>query len=64
MEIQFGKNPEITLSVCWNVHKWGGEIALPFSIDWFHNDSITGIATNIAFWFLGIRFGIEIWIWR
>jgi len=64
MEIQFGKNPGITLSCCWNVHSYLGHLSLPFAIEWWHNDCITGVVTDIAIWFLGIRFGLEIWKWR
>jgi hypothetical protein len=64
MEIQFGKNPEITLSCCWNVHSWGGQIALPFTIDWWQGDCRIGYHYDISFWILGIRFGFEIWVWK
>lgn len=64
MEYQFGKNPEFTVSACWNIHLHSGHLALPFTITWWNNDAGTGKNFDIALWIFGIRFGLEIWKWK
>lgn len=64
MVIQFGKNPEITLSVIWNIYSYSGWISLPFSFAWWCQNSKSDFNLDISFWILGLRFGLEIWKWK
>lgn len=62
MEIQFGDNPEYTLSACINFAWYSGELALPFKLSWWNSITADGCKCNdIAITFLCFRFGLEIW---
>ena len=64
MTFQFGDNPEYTISICWNIFSYSGHLALPFTITWWSCDAEIGKNIDIALWFLGLRFGLEIWKWE
>lgn len=65
MEIQLGKNPEFTFSIC-SLHNWySGELALPFKLSWWNSVDTNGYGCyDIAITFLCFRFGLEIWRWE
>jgi len=62
MEIQWGKYPEFTFSICSNFHWWGGEFALPFKLGWWNSVDCVGNRQNdISVTILCFRIGLEIW---
>lgn len=65
MEIQFGKNPEYTITICHNWTWHSGELALPFKLSWWNSIGVMGSKNNeISITFLCFRFGLEIWRWK
>ncbi len=62
MQIQFGKNPEITLSVNWRAFLHSGYLALPFAIKWWaFKNAGRYKSREVSFLFLGLELGLEIW---
>jgi hypothetical protein len=65
MEIQWGKNPEYSISICSNHNWWSGELALPVKLSWWNvTDAVGNKNNDIAITFLCFRFGLEIWRWK
>jgi len=65
MEIQWGKNPEYTFSICSNHHWYSGELALPIKLSWWNSiDTKGNKCNNISITFLCFYFGLEVWRWE
>lgn len=65
MEIQWGKNPEYTFSICANCAWYTGELALPVKLSWWNTvDAVGNRSIDMAITILCFRFGFEIWRWK
>lgn len=65
MEIQFGDNPEYTITICHNWTRYCGELALPFKLSWWNSiDAMDNKCNEMSITFLCFRFGLEIWKWQ
>lgn len=62
MEIQWGDNPEYSISICSLHNWWGGELALPIKLSWWNiTDAIGNKNNEISITILCFRFSLEIW---
>jgi len=63
--IQWGKNPEYTISVCSNHNWFSGELALPIKLAWWnHVDALGNKNNDVSVTFLCFCFSLEIWRWK
>jgi len=64
MKLNFGKNPEYTVSVGFNTCSKYGRFALPIGLFWGYDNAKHFKALNLTLSFLCFTFSIGYWYWR